>query len=217
MAQRERTIATLLEHRASAILRLGDAALARRAMRAAVDGGFRVIEFTLTTPDALALIAEFAGEADAVVGAGTVLTPDEVRAVADAGARFVVSPVCDPAVIETARALDLATIPGTFTATEMWTAHRAGADFVKLFPAPADVAAYVAALRGPLPALRIVPTNGVDAGNAAAVLAAGAAAVGFVKPLFDPAAVAAGDFGAIEERARQLLAAVAAAPRREGA
>ena len=202
--RREQTVATIAEQRVSAIIRAGEADLAAGAMNAAVEGGFQVVEFTLTTPSALELITEFAGRSGLTVGAGTVLTVEDARAAVEAGARFLVSPVCDPVVIEEAARLDAACIPGTFTATEMWTAHRAGADFVKLFPAPADVASYVAAILGPLPMLKVFPTNGVTADNMAEVLDAGAAGVGFVKPLFDPAAMAARDFAAIRARAEGI-------------
>jgi 2-dehydro-3-deoxyphosphogluconate aldolase/(4S)-4-hydroxy-2-oxoglutarate aldolase len=132
----------------------------------------------------------------------------------DHGASFLVSPVVDEAVIETARSLGVVAIPGCLTPTELLRAHRAGAQLQKLFPAPANGPEHVRACLGPLPFLRIVPTSGVDADNAAAFLAAGAYAVGFVAPLFPQQVVAARDFAAIEARARTLQAAIAAAPRR---
>lgn len=201
---REATVQTLLQGRVSAILRTDDEARAREAMTAAVAGGFRLVEFTMTIPGALELIAEFAADERLCVGAGTVLSPAQVDEVAAAGARFVVSPICDPKVIAHARERGLATIPGTFTATEMWTAHRAGADFVKLFPSPGNVAAYVQAILGPLPMLKVFPTAGVDPENFVDVLRAGAAGVGFVRPLFRPEDLKAGRMDAIEARARTI-------------
>ncbi len=201
----------LKNHRASAILRTSCAEAARPAMEAAVDGGFRIVEFTLTTPGALELIEEFAGRDGLVVGAGTVLSVEQAKAAVDRGASFLVSPVVDEKVIETAGALGVAVMPGTHTPTEMLRAHRAGAPLQKLFPAPGIGAAYVKACLGPMPFLRIVPTAGVDQSNAAAYLAAGAFAVGFVAPLFDPQEIAAGRFAGIQERARSLLQAVQSA------
>lgn len=202
---RERFVNEIITRRASAIIRTADQQLAADAMRAAVAGGFTLIEFTLTTPGAFELIADFARDARLLVGAGTVLTvADAERAVA-ASARFIVSAVMDPEVIAAARALDVPSLPGCFTATEMYAAHRAGADFCKLFPAPADIPSYVRAILAPLPMLRIFPTNGVHAGNVREVLAAGAAAVGFTTALFDPAAMIARDFATIEGKARELL------------
>jgi 2-dehydro-3-deoxyphosphogluconate aldolase/(4S)-4-hydroxy-2-oxoglutarate aldolase len=91
----------------------------------------------------------------------------------------------------------------------MLRAWRAGAALQKVFPAPSGGPAFVRACLGPMPFLRLVPTSGVDAANAREWLAAGAWAVGFVAPLFDAAALAAGHFDAIERRARDLLSALA--------
>jgi Entner-Doudoroff aldolase len=177
-------------------------------MDAAVRAGFRIIEFTLNTPGALERIEEYSARDELVVGAGTVLTVDQARQAVEHGARFLVSPVVDPAVIEAAGALGVAMMPGTHTPTEMLEAQRLGAPLQKLFPAPGLGPAYVRACLGPLPFLRIVPTSGVDEANAAEYLAAGAHAVGFVNPLFDPAEMAAERFDLIERRARRLLRSV---------
>lgn len=197
-------------HRATAILRTSIEEGAAPAMLAAVEAGFRIVEFTLTTPGALERIAEFSRRDGLVVGAGTVLTVEQARAAVEAGARFLVSPVVDEAVIEAAGALGVAVMPGTHTPTEMLRAHRAGAPLQKLFPAPGTGPAYIRACLGPMPFLRIVPTSGVDGGNAADYLDAGAHAVGFVGPLFDDPTVRAGRFDLIAERARELLRAVGA-------
>jgi 2-dehydro-3-deoxyphosphogluconate aldolase / (4S)-4-hydroxy-2-oxoglutarate aldolase len=204
-------VSRLREARASAILRTPVASAAAPAMEAAVRGGFRVLEFTLTTPNALGLIEQFSSRDDLLVGAGTVLTEDEARASVKAGARFLVSPVMDPKIIGLATSLGVAMIPGTFTATEMLAAHRAGAPLQKLFPAPANPPDYIRACLAPLPFLRIVPTNGVDPANAAAILEAGAWAVGFVASLFVADELKAGRFERVEERARACLAAARSA------
>jgi 2-dehydro-3-deoxyphosphogluconate aldolase/(4S)-4-hydroxy-2-oxoglutarate aldolase len=196
------------EQRASAILRTSEAEAAGPAMEAAVRGGFRIVEFTLTTPGVLDRIAEFSARADLIVGAGTVLTVDDARAAASAGARFLVSPITDEVVIEEAARLGVAVMPGVHTPTEMMRAHSAGAQLQKLFPAPGLGPAYVKACLGPMPFLRIVPTSGCDADNARAWLDAGAHALGFVAPLFDADEVLSGDVDRIEARARALLSAV---------
>jgi 2-dehydro-3-deoxyphosphogluconate aldolase / (4S)-4-hydroxy-2-oxoglutarate aldolase len=194
--------------RASAILRTNDRDAAREAMNAAVRGGFRVVEFTLTIPGALELVREFSERDDLVVGAGTVLTPNEAQAAVEAGASFIVSPVVDEAVITEANRLGVAAMPGCSTPTEMLLAHRAGAQLQKLFPAPGTGPAWVKQTLGPLPFLRIVPTSGVTVENAADYLRAGAFAVGFVAGLFDAAEITAGQYDRIESRARAALAAV---------
>jgi 2-dehydro-3-deoxyphosphogluconate aldolase/(4S)-4-hydroxy-2-oxoglutarate aldolase len=196
-------VARLRQERASAILRTSDPERARTAMEAAIRAGFRVVEFTLTIPNAFDLIREFSKRPDLVVGAGTVLTPEQARESVRAGAQFLVSPVTDEPVIQAARELGVASIPGAFTPTEMLRAHRAGAPLVKLFPAPGTGPTYVRQIRGPLPELKIVPTAGVDGTNAAAYLEAGAWAVGFVTSLFDAPDV--------EARARELRAAISRA------
>ena len=204
-AEREATLEFFGLHRLSAIIRTPDGVKARRAMEAAMAGGFRILEFTLNTGDALALIREFSRKEGVVVGAGTVLTPEEAREAVEAGARFLVSPVADPEVIRASRALGAVSIPGTYTPTEMMAAHRAGADLVKVFPAHADMVAIVNQIRGPLPFLKLFPTAGVSTANFEAVLEAGAYGVGFVAGLFDPADMAAGRFEAIERRASEIM------------
>lgn len=191
-----------------AILRATDRDRAAAAMRAAVEAGFRVLEFTVTTPGAMEMIAEFSRDPRLTVGAGTVLDPETAGAAVRAGASFLVSPVLDERVVACARALGAAAVPGCSTPTEMWRAHQAGAAAQKLFPAPADVVAYVRSVLAPMPFLRIMPTNGVHAGNARGVLQAGAVGVGFTTPLFEPGHVAAGDLTSIGERALGLLAAI---------
>ncbi len=197
----------LAEERASAILRTPHRDRAVPAMEAAVRAGFRVLEFTLTIPGAYEAIATLSKNSDNIVGAGTVLTAEEAREAVSAGAQFLVSPICDEVVIEAAVELGVAVIPGCFTPTEMMRAHRAGAPLVKLFPIPGIGPDYVRACLGPLPFLKIVPTSGVTGENVAEYLAAGAHAVGFVAPLFDPADLEAERYDSIEERGRALLAA----------
>jgi 2-dehydro-3-deoxyphosphogluconate aldolase/(4S)-4-hydroxy-2-oxoglutarate aldolase len=202
--------------KASAILRCSDQERAAQAMEAAVRGGFTVIEFTLSIPGAFDLVREFSQREGLVVGTGTVMDEHQARQSVAAGARFLVSPVVDEAVISVAEELEVACMPGCQTPTEMVRAHRAGAQLLKLFPAPAGGPAWVRSVLGPLPQLKIVPTNGVDEHNAGEWIAAGAFAVGFVATLFDAADIAAGDWDAIEMRARRCLAAARTGGRDSG-
>lgn len=204
-ADKDETLAAFSRHRVSAIIRTDSAGSARRAMQAAVEGGFRLVEFTLTTPDAFDLIAEFTAIPDVLVGAGTVLAPDQARAAVQAGARFIVSPVCDPEVIVAANEVGAVTIPGTFTPTEMMAAHRAGADMMKLFPAPGIGPDYVRSILGPMPFLRIFPTNGITMDNFLDYLTAGAFGVGFTADLFRPQDIAAERYDAIRRRAADVF------------
>lgn len=194
----------LAKERCTAILRTPDEAKAAPAMQAALDGGFRVCEFTLTIPGAFDRIAEFSKKEGVVVGAGTVLSVEDARRAVDSGASFLVSPVIDPLVVEEANRLGVASIPGCYTPTEMWRAHHAGAPLVKLFPAPGIGSTFIKATLGPMPFLRIVPTAGVDEENCLEFLAAGAYGIGFVASLFDPADMAEGNWEAIRSRAERI-------------
>ena len=204
----EAFVARLGREKASAILRTNDQKRAALAMEAAIRGGFTILEFTLSIPGAFELVKDFSRREGVVVGTGTVMTPQEAQQSVEAGARFLVSPVVDDAVIGAARELGVASMPGTHTPTEMLRAHRAGAQLCKLFPAPAGGPAWVRAVLGPMPFLKIVPTNGVDEHNAGEWVASGVHGVGFVATLFEPADIAASRWDVIEERARRCLAAV---------
>jgi 2-dehydro-3-deoxyphosphogluconate aldolase/(4S)-4-hydroxy-2-oxoglutarate aldolase len=173
-----------------------------------------VLEITLTVPDALgvlrSLAARFAGRA--IIGAGTVLGAEHAKACIDVGAAFLVSPGLDPAMIEVARARDVAAIPGVLTPTEVMAAMKAGADMVKVFPCSAvGGPKYLRALRAPFPHVKLLPTGGVTAANAYEYFSAGAVALGIGSELVDPSALQAGKDSELAERARALLAAVCAA------
>ena len=175
-------------------------------MDAAVAAGFRMVEFTVSTPGVYELIAEFARRPGILVGAGTVLDLETVEAAVGAGAKFLVSPVLDPKIMAAARDLDVAILPGCFTPTELLQAYRGGAACQKLFPGPADIAGFVRAVLGPMPFLRIIPTNGVNHENAADVLAAGAMGVDPgprpARPAPTPASIASAQASASASRSR---------------
>lgn len=196
---------TFCEHRCSAILRTQNPSAVQPALTAAIRGGFRIVEVTLNTPNALQHIAELCANPDLTVGAGTVLTVDDAKQAMAAGAKFLVSPVTDAQVITFCRQHELVSVPGTLTPTEMMTAHKAGADLVKLFPGPANGPAFIKALLGPMPFLRVFPTSGVTEENCEQWLQAGAFGLGFVASLFDPADIDARRFDAIEARARRMV------------
>ncbi|HRD35712.1 MAG TPA: bifunctional 4-hydroxy-2-oxoglutarate aldolase/2-dehydro-3-deoxy-phosphogluconate aldolase [Rhodocyclaceae bacterium] len=141
--------------------------------RALVDNGIRVLEVTLRTPDALAVIARLADAVpDAVVGAGTVVTPEQLAAAERAGARFAVSPGLTPGLLAAARDSAFPLLPGVMTASEAMTAAENGFTRLKLFPAQqAGGVGMLKALAGPLPGLRFCPTGGVTVDNAGEFLA----------------------------------------------
>jgi 2-dehydro-3-deoxyphosphogluconate aldolase / (4S)-4-hydroxy-2-oxoglutarate aldolase len=190
------------------VVRTQEARHAVTAVQWLRDVGLRIFEITMTIPDAPGLIRELASERELLVGAGTV--PD--RATAEtclaAGARFIVAPWVDASLAAPCRAADALLMLGALTPTEIRSALAAGADVVKVFPASsAGGPAHIRALRSVFPDVAFCPTGGVDPGNAASYLAAGAAFVGMGGALVDEKRIAAGDRAAIEAAARQAMGA----------
>ncbi len=173
--------------------------------RALAEGGVTAAEITFTVPDAVEVIRQVrkALGDQVVLGAGTVLDPETARAALLAGAEYLVAPTVNPEVIRLCRRYDKVVMPGAFTPTEALTAWETGADVVKIFPADVGGPAYLKALRGPLPQIRLMPTGGVNLDTAEAFLKAGACCLGVGSQLVDPKAVARGDFDRIRELASQ--------------
>jgi len=175
--------------------------------------GFRLIEVPLNSPDPFASIAVLAEAAlpDCAVGAGTVLDVADVRRTHAAGGRLIVAPNVDPAVVGEAIRLGMHVMPGIATATEAFTAIRAGATQLKLFPATTYGPRHLQALRTVLPqSVGILPVGGVGAQHIPDWLAAGAAGFGFGSELFRPEY----PLGDIERRASVLMQAFCEARRR---
>jgi len=175
------------------------------AAEAICDAGVHAVEFSLTTPGALDALRELRGRRpELLIGAGTVLTPADVAAAADAGAQFLVAPCTRPAALAAAADRGVPLVPGAFTATEIAAALECGAEVVKLFPATLGPG-YVRALLEPLPHARLVPTGGVALDTVGEFLRAGSFAVGLGSPLVGDA-LGTGDLAALGERARRLVA-----------
>src|SRR5512136_1272189 len=196
-----------------AIVRMDDAAGLGQVAQAIKAGGVDVIEFTMTTPGALDIIEKSSAEfgASVLLGAGTVLDTETARAAILAGARFLVSPTFNPAVIDLAHRYDVAVLPGTFTPTEMLTAWEAGADLLKVFPATALGPQYFKDVLAPLPYLRMVPTGGVSLDNAGDFIKAGAVAIAVGSNLVDRKAVKDERWDALTATAAKFVAAVQSA------
>jgi 2-dehydro-3-deoxyphosphogluconate aldolase / (4S)-4-hydroxy-2-oxoglutarate aldolase len=190
-----------------AVIRIQDGSRLRAVVDALAAGGITALEVTMTVPRAIELIGEIAPSLPDgfVFGAGTVVDPETARAAIHAGARFIVSPVFRPAVIEASHAEGAAAIPGCFSPTEILAAWDAGADLVKVFPATALGPAYFKDLHGPMPQVRLVPTGGVSLENVPDWIRAGAVAIGVGGALVDPKLVAAGNYAAITERAKRFV------------
>jgi 2-dehydro-3-deoxyphosphogluconate aldolase / (4S)-4-hydroxy-2-oxoglutarate aldolase len=196
-----------------AIIRMKEPDKVRAVVDAIAEGGVRTLEVTMTVPGAVELIRQLAPTLPAgfVLGAGTVLDAETVARVADAGARFIVSPVFRPAVIAACHARDVAAMPGCFTPTEILEAWDAGADIVKVFPATALGPSYLKDVRAPLPQVKLMPTGGVTLDNAGEWIRAGAVAVGVGTALLDAKAIAAGDYRVLRANAERIVASVQAA------
>ena len=204
-SQREQVVSRIECARVAAIIRTSDRQLAAEAMEAAVDGGVKVAEFTLTTPGAFELISRFADRKEVLVGAGTVMSPAQAREAVSAGARFLVSPVFDPEVVAEAANLDVASIPGCYTPTEMEAAHRMRADLIKVFPEPVGGVEFIHTVLRPLPHLRLFPTAGPTPENFLDYLQAGCVGVGLGRSLFVPQDLAKRDFASIRQRAEDAV------------
>jgi 2-dehydro-3-deoxyphosphogluconate aldolase/(4S)-4-hydroxy-2-oxoglutarate aldolase len=178
---------------------------------ALASGGLLCVEVTLRTPAAVTAIERLADEPALLVGAGTVLESAQVDRAVQAGARFIVSPGLDGAVVRRCRTLGVPVLPGVATPTEAMSAMAEGLDAVKLFPAGSlGGPALAAAFAGPFPRLRLVPTGGIGLADVPAYLSApNVLAVGgtWVAPA---ALVRAGRFDEIAQRAAAAAAAVAA-------
>jgi 2-dehydro-3-deoxyphosphogluconate aldolase/(4S)-4-hydroxy-2-oxoglutarate aldolase len=189
------------------VVRTSSARLAATAVGWLRDAGLRIFEITMTIPDAPALIRELSSDPALLVGAGTV--PDAATAAAclDAGARFIVTPWIDASLTAPCRAADAVLMLGALTPTEVRMALAAGADVVKVFPASSvGGPAHIRALHSVLPTVAFCPTGGVDPGNVAAYVAAGAAFVGMGGALVDERRIAAGDRAAIVAAAQLVMA-----------
>lgn len=157
--------------------------------RALEDNGFAIVEVPLNSPnplDSIALLARDFGDR-LLIGAGTVMTPDDVARIAAAGGRLIVTPHAAPDVVRAAKAHGMLAVPGFFTPAEAFAMLAAGADALKLFPAEGASPAVLKAIRAVLPGgTMVLPVGGIDASNMAPWLAAGAAGFGIGSSIYKP-------------------------------
>jgi 2-dehydro-3-deoxyphosphogluconate aldolase/(4S)-4-hydroxy-2-oxoglutarate aldolase len=188
-----------------AIFRMHSAEQAVKGINAAVRGGFEAVEITMNTPDATDAMAEVAGRVDAIVGAGTITAPEQVKEAYDAGAEFIVTPVVVPEVVDAAHELSMPVILGAASPTEVFAARGAGADWVKVFPAESlGGPDYIAQLLGPLDGTPIWVSGGLTTSNYLRYLDAGAELCGFASHVFDADVAADGDYEELERRAIEV-------------
>lgn len=196
-----------------AILRARSGELLVDVAEALYEGGIDVIEVTFTVPRVLEIISAVRDRLGdrILLGAGTVLDAESARAAMLAGAEFIVTPtVCRPA-IELCRRYDKLVMAGAFTPTEILTAWEAGSEIVKVFPADVGGPAYLRAVHGPLPHVRLLPTGGVNLETLADFVRAGASAVGLGSALVEKEALENGDMERIRALATRYVAALSEA------
>ena len=207
---------SIKENKLIAIVRGVEPETCVRIAQALYDGGFRLMEITYdqkhpetweNTAQTIGAVAEaFAGRM--YIGAGTVTCPELVELTHKYGGQFIISPDVNEAVITRTCELGMVSIPGALTPTEVTTAHRAGADFVKLFPAGVFGAGYVKAVKAPISHIDLLVVGGVNENNVASFLAAGAIGAGIGGNLVNAAWVKANQYEKITETARLLVDSV---------
>ena len=203
------TLAEIKKHRLVAIIRGLAPEHILPVAEALYLGGVRLLEITMNSVEPLAAIRSVseAWGGRMVVGAGTVLDMDMVEAAVSAGARFVLSPVVDPDVIRKTKELGAVSIPGAYTATEIFTAYRSGADIIKVFPATSP--AYIKDMAGPLPHIPLLPTGGITAANIGEYARAGAVGFGVGSGLVNTKQPVTPDYlTQVTEKARQFTEAL---------
>ncbi|MGI8782242.1 MAG: bifunctional 4-hydroxy-2-oxoglutarate aldolase/2-dehydro-3-deoxy-phosphogluconate aldolase [Acidobacteriota bacterium] len=203
--------AEILRCRLLAVIRLDDLSQSEALAEALLEGGATIHEFTLTSPGALQAIAQSRrrGLAGVTVGVGSVTDAQQARDAIDAGAQYVVTPILDVAVIDTCRAAGVPIVCGALTPTEIFTAWKRGADFVKVHPARVGGPSYIRDVLAPMPEVRLIPSAGVTAENAAEFLRAGAVALGVGGNLVRADLVAERRWKELSDLARRFVAAVA--------
>jgi 2-dehydro-3-deoxyphosphogluconate aldolase / (4S)-4-hydroxy-2-oxoglutarate aldolase len=196
-----------------AVIRGPSPELTIKMVEALVAGDVLGIEITYSTPNAedvvRVLSTKFGGSI--VLGMGTLTKPEQAPCAREAGANFLVSPICEPGLVKGMVASGLVTMAGAFTPTEVFQAYSLGVDVVKIFPGSQGGPAYMKALKGPFPYIPMMPTGGVNAGNMAEWFAVGAVALGAGSELCPPQLAKDGKFDEITKRASEFVKVVKAA------
>ncbi|HEY9762275.1 MAG TPA: bifunctional 4-hydroxy-2-oxoglutarate aldolase/2-dehydro-3-deoxy-phosphogluconate aldolase [Trichocoleus sp.] len=204
---RENWLSLLKQHRVLAVIRASDLTTGLAMAKAAAAGGIRLIEVTWNSDQPAELVSHLRDSLSTCwIGAGTLLTRTEVKDAIAAGAQYGFSPHTAPELLELGLNLDFPMVAGALTPTEIVTAWSAGAAGVKVFPiSVVGGVAYLQSLQGPLSGIPLIPTGGVTPDNAAALLQAGAIAVGIAGALFPKETVRSQNWDVITERVHSLL------------
>jgi 2-dehydro-3-deoxyphosphogluconate aldolase/(4S)-4-hydroxy-2-oxoglutarate aldolase len=210
---KQATLNKLKELGLVAVIRGPSPELTVKMVAALIEGGVLGIEITYSTPNAAEVVRSLDQQfGDKIVlGMGTLTEPAQVEEAEGAGARYLVSPVCEPALGQALVASGLPVMIGAFTPTEVLQAYKLGSDVVKIFPGSLGGPAYLKALKGPFPYIPMMPTGGVSAANVGDWFAAGVFGVGAGSELCPPDLAKEGRFDEITQKAREFVQAVNAA------
>ncbi len=204
----EQRLRALFREKVVAIIRVAEAERALGLARALIAGGFRCVEVTMTVPGALDVIKALCADApeDVLIGAGTVTSAAEACRCIEAGAQFLVSPICETDIVRPSREAGVVAIPAGMTPTEIVHAWRLGAHVVKVFPAGViGGPAFIRAIRGPLPDIPLWVSGAVQPCETQAYLSAGAQLVGLNASALPGNLLESGDWDAVAHAARVIL------------
>ena len=196
-----------------AVIRGPSPELTIKMVEALVAGGVLGIEITYSTPNAEEVVRSLVGKfgSSIVLGMGTLTRPEQASQARQAGASFLVSPICEPGLVKSMVASRLLSMAGALTPTEVFQAYTLGVDVIKIFPGSLGGPAYIKALKGPFPYIPMMPTGGVNAGNMAEWFKTGVVAVGAGSELCPPQLAKDGKFDEISKRAAEFVQVVKAA------
>ena len=196
-----------------AVIRGPSPELTVKMVEALVAGGVLGIEITYTTPNAEEVVRTLANQFGSriVLGMGTLTKLEQVQSAKDAGANFLVSPICETNLVNSMVDSELLTMAGALSPTEVFQAYSLGVDVIKIFPGSLGGPAYIKALKGPFPYIPMMPTGGVSAGNVAEWFATGVVAVGAGSELCPPQLARDGKFDEISKRASEFVQIVKSA------
>jgi 2-dehydro-3-deoxyphosphogluconate aldolase/(4S)-4-hydroxy-2-oxoglutarate aldolase len=204
------TLARIQSYGLLAVLRGPSPELTIQMVGALVAGGVKGIEITYSTPNATQVVNNLSNQFgdEILLGMGTLTKEEQAKEAQDAGAKFLVSPHCDPGLARCMVNTGLAVMVGALTPTEVFQAYCSGADVVKIFPGSLVGPSYIKALRGPFPDIPMMPTGGVNLDNLKDWFAAGVFAVGAGSELCPTNLAKEKKFNEITDRARKFSAVI---------
>jgi 2-dehydro-3-deoxyphosphogluconate aldolase / (4S)-4-hydroxy-2-oxoglutarate aldolase len=208
MSEKQKVLAALRETGLIAVIRTdnpGDLVGAAKALR---EGGVKLIEITMTVPDALRIIGEAAAQlkdAEVYIGAGTVLDPETARAVILAGGKFAVAPIFSQPMVSLCQRYGVTVMAGACTPQEIFNAWEGGSDVVKVFPAELGGPGYIKAVKEPLPQIELLPTKGVSLANIPDFIKAGVIGVGVGRELISNDLIKSKDYKQITANAAKFI------------